>query len=143
MPASIIDTDADLSTGIANADEWHDIVAASDLKGPARLLAEHAVFGGYADGVLTLSLPEVDQHLGVPNLVQRVAEALVPRLGSTPQIRFTTATAGESVRERNERARDERQAAAETTFMDNADVQRLIAQHGARVVPDSIRPLED
>jgi DNA polymerase-3 subunit gamma/tau len=135
--------DADLSAGIADADEWHDIVAASDLKGPARLLAEHAVFGGYADGVLTLALPEADQHLGVPTLVQRVAEALAPRLGGMPQIRFTAATAGESVRERNDRARDERQAAAEATFMDNADVQRLIAQHGARVVPDSIRPLED
>jgi len=72
-----------------------------------------------------------------------VAEALVPRLGSAPQIRFTTAAPGESIRERNDRARDERQAAAEATFMDNADVQRLIAQYGARVVPDSIRPLED
>ena len=134
---------AELTSGIADAEEWHDFVASSDLKGPARLLAEHAAFGGYADGVLTLALPEVDQHLGVPNLVQLVAEALAPRLGGTPQIRFASASAGESIRERNERARDERQAAAETTFMDNADVQRLIAQYGARVVPDSIRPLED
>ncbi|TWI06759.1 DNA polymerase III subunit gamma/tau [Aerolutibacter ruishenii] len=135
--------DADLSTSIADASEWHDIVAASDLKGPARLLAEHAVFGGYADGVLTLALPEADQHLGVPNLVKMVAEALVPRLGSAPMIRFASAAVGESLRERNDRARDERQAAAEAVFMDNADVQRLVAQYGARVVPDSIRPLED
>ncbi|KGM55484.1 DNA polymerase III subunit gamma/tau [Lysobacter daejeonensis GH1-9] len=142
-PSSTALADADLGASIADADEWHAFVAASDLKGPARLLAEHAVFGGYADGVLTLALPEADQHLGVPNLVKLVAEALVPRLGSAPQIRFTTAAPGESIRERNDRARDERQAAAETTFMDNADVQRLIAQYGARVVPDSIRPLED
>ncbi|GAB3743085.1 DNA polymerase III subunit gamma/tau [Lysobacter olei] len=144
-PATVrpVPSGADLAVGIADADEWHDFVAASDLKGPARLLAEHAVFGGYADGVLTLALPEADQHLGVPNLVNLVAEALVPRLGVAPQIRFAAATAGESIRERNERARDERQAAAESTFMDNADVQRLIAQYGARVVPDSIRPLED
>jgi DNA polymerase-3 subunit gamma/tau len=135
--------DRDLDASIADADEWHAFVAASELKGPARLLAEHAVFGGYADGVLTLGLPEADQHLGVPNLVKLVAEALASRLGSAPQIRFTTAAPGESIRERNDRARDERRAAAETTFMDNADVQRLIAQYGARVVPDSIRPRED
>ena len=54
----------DLDANITSADEWHEFVAASDLKGPARLLAEHAVFGGYTEGVLTLALPEADQHLG-------------------------------------------------------------------------------
>ena len=64
--------------------------------------------------------------------------------GSRPQIRFVTECApGESLRERNERARDERQAAAESHFMNDPDVQRLISQHGAKVVPDSIRPFDE
>jgi DNA polymerase-3 subunit gamma/tau len=77
-------------------------------------------------------------------LITMVANALVPTLGAAPQIRFeAAATQGESLRERNERVRDERQSAAETAFMNDPDVQRLIAQHGAKVVPDSIRPFEE
>ena len=61
-----------------------------------------------------------------------------------PQIRFEAADKpAQSLRERNERARDQRQAAAEETFMNDPDVQRLISQHGARIVPDSIRPFDE
>ncbi|MEG3192113.1 DNA polymerase III subunit gamma/tau [Lysobacter sp. D1-1-M9] len=129
---------------IADADDWHDLIAASGLKGPARLLAEHAGFIGYADGVLSLSLPATDEHLRAAPLVQRVADALAPVLGSAPQIRFESAAQPvESLSARNERARDERQSAAEAAFMSDPDVQRLISQHGARLVPDSIRPLDE
>lgn len=131
------------SAGIADADAWHDLVAGSGLRGPARLLAEHAGFVGYAGGVLRLSLPATDEHLQAPALIKMVADALAPRLGGAPQIRFESAQAGESLRERNERARDQRQASAEDAFMNDPDVQRLISQHGARVVPDSIRPFDE
>lgn len=131
------------AAGIADADAWHDLVAGSGLRGPARLLAEHAGFVGYADGVLRLSLPATDEHLQAPALIKMVADALAPRLGGAPQIRFESAQAGESLRERNERARDRRQASAEDAFMNDPDVQRLISQHGARVVPDSIRPFDE
>ncbi|RDZ27924.1 DNA polymerase III subunit gamma/tau [Lysobacter silvisoli] len=129
--------------GIADADAWHDLVAGSGLRGPARLLAEHAGFIGYGEGVLRLSLPADDDHLRAPALIKMVADALAPRLGEAPQIRFEAAQSGESMRERNERARDQRQASAEDAFMNDPDVQRLISQHGARVVPDSIRPYDE
>ena len=38
--------------------------------------------------------------------------------------------------------RDARHSAAEDAFLNDPDVQRLM-QQGARLVPDSIRPLED
>ena len=129
---------------IVDADEWHRLIASSGLRGPARLLAEHAGFVGYADGVLRLSLPATEEHLGGPATVKMVAEALAPALGTVPQIRFEAADKpAQSLRERNERARDQRQAAAEETFMNDPDVQRLISQHGARIVPDSIRPFDE
>ena len=91
-----------------------------------------------------LSLPAADEHLKSTALVTMVANALAPALGAAPQIRFENASVqGESLRERNERARDERQSAAESAFMGDPDVQRLISQHGAKVVPDSIRPFDD
>ncbi|MFC0677555.1 DNA polymerase III subunit gamma/tau [Lysobacter korlensis] len=129
---------------LADAADWHAIVAASGLKGPARLLAEHARFVSYADGVLNLSLAPDDEHLQGAVMVKLVAEALAPTLGLTPQIRFETASvAAESISERNRRERDERQANAEEAFMNDPDVQRLMSQRGARVVPDSIRPFDE
>jgi DNA polymerase-3 subunit gamma/tau len=132
------------SGGIADADAWHSLVANSGLRGPARLLAEHAGFVAYADGALVLSLPATDEHLRGAAMVKMVADALAPALGEAPQIRFETATQpAQSLRERNERVRDERQASAEDAFMNDPDVQRLISQHGAKIVPDSIRPFDE
>ena len=51
--------------------------------------------------------------------------------------------ASETLQQRSHRQRDARQTAAEENFMNNPDVQRLIQQHGAKVVPDSIRPLDE
>lgn len=130
--------------GIADADAWHAIVAGTSLRGPARLLAEHAGFVSYTDGVLSLSIGPNDEHLRSTTMIDLVADALAPALGSTPQIRFVDAgRPAESLHQRNERARDARQAAAEASFMGDPDVQRLVSQHGAKVVPDSIRPYDD
>jgi DNA polymerase-3 subunit gamma/tau len=129
--------------GIADADAWHAMVAATSLRGPARMLAEHAGFVSWSEGVLSLSLAPVDDHLRSNALVELMAEALAPALGAAPQVRFVEARSAESLHQRNERSRDERQAAAEATFMGDPDVQRLISQHGAKVVPDSIRPYDE
>jgi DNA polymerase-3 subunit gamma/tau len=132
------------SSSLPDADAWHALVATSGLRGPARQLAEHAVFIGYSEGVLRLALPASDEHLKSSALIAMMSTALTPALGTAPQIRFENAPAqGESLRERNERARDERQSAAETAFMGDPDVQRLISQHGAKLVPDSIRPFDE
>ena len=128
---------------IADAEAWLDWLGRCELKGPARVLAEHAGFVGSGDGVLELSLAEDDELLNKPALVNEIAQALAPRFGEPPTIRFErSARSGESLRQRTERVRDERQVAAEQAFMEDPEVQRLIEQHGARVVPDSIRPFD-
>jgi DNA polymerase III subunit gamma/tau len=145
IPEPALASAAPVTSGsIADADAWHALIASSGLRGPARLLAEHAAFIGYDSGVLRLSLPASDEHLKSSALIAMVTNALVPALGVAPQIRFENAAAqSESLRERNERVRDERQNAAETAFMNDPDVQRLISQQGAKVVPDSIRPFDE
>ena len=52
------------------------------------------------------------------------------------------AVASDTLHARNERVRDERQGRAETAFHDDPHVRRLMEQ-GARVVPDSIRPIQE
>ena len=143
-PAAVSVTKPTSSSPLPDADAWHALIASSGLRGPARLLAEHSVFIGYDDGVLKLALPASDEHLKSSALIAMMATALTPALGTAPQIRFENAPVqGESLRERNERARDERQSAAEAAFMTDPDVQRLISQHGAKLVPDSIRPFDE
>jgi DNA polymerase-3 subunit gamma/tau len=129
---------------IGSAEDWLEWVAGSTLRGPARVLAEHAGFIGCGDGVLRLGLSEEDELLQRPALVAEIADQLAGLFGEAPVIRFEAAQRpAESLRQRNERVRDERQAAAEDAFMNDPDVQRLINQHGARLVPDSIRPIDE
>lgn len=115
----------------------------SELKGPARVLAEHAGFLGLSGGTLRLALAPEDELLCKPALVERIAAALAPLLGGEPRISFEAASSpAESVDRRRQREKARRQAEAEAAFMADAEVQRLIREHGATVVPDSIRPYD-
>ena len=133
------------SIGEIDNDRWLDLVARCDLRGPARELAAHAAFLAHADGVLRLSLSEDDDHLRSPALIKALTDALSAQLGGPVQLKFETGRAAhvETLHQRNERQRDAKQAAAEDAFLGHPDVQRLMQQQGAKLVPDSIRPFED
>jgi DNA polymerase-3 subunit gamma/tau len=128
---------------LPDADAWLAAIESARLGGPVRELAAHAVFVGHADGILRLAMQPEDEHLQVPSLVDQLAQALAPRLGAVPRIRFESAPAtGETLHQRQSRARDARQAQAEADFERDPGVQALVGRHGARIVPDSIRPLD-
>jgi len=132
------------SPASVDAASWPDFVAGLDLRGPVRELAASSAFVAFDDGVLRLSLPESDDHLRAPFLVQQFADALGTTWGAPPQIRFeAAAVSGETLHARNERVRGERQGVAESTFLNDPDVQRLMERDGARLVPDSIRPIQE
>jgi DNA polymerase-3 subunit gamma/tau len=126
-------------------DRWLDLVNRSGLRGPARELAAHAAFVGYAEGTMRLSLSADDDHLRAPGLVKSLCDALSAQLGGAVQIKFESGKPAhvETLHQRNERQRDAKQTAAEETFLSNPDVQRLMTQQGAKLVPDSIRPFEE
>ena len=72
-------------------------------------------------------------------------QALAGPLGQVPQVRFESARAAagaETLHARTERQRGERQADAEADFLADPVVARLV-QQGARLVPDSVRPLDE
>ena len=125
-----------------DTEKWLTLV--STLRGPVRELAAHAGFVACDAGILRLSLSATDDHLKMPSLVKTLADALGTALGLTLQIRFESApSSSETLHQRSSRERDARQLAAESAFMADAGVQQLIRQHGATVVPDSIRPFEE
>ncbi|GGK01883.1 DNA polymerase III subunit gamma/tau [Luteimonas terricola] len=126
-----------------DATSWPDVVAGLELRGPVRELAASCAFIAFDGSVLRLSLPESDDHLRAPFLVQQFAGALGAKWGTPPQIRFEAGAAvSDTLHARNERVRDERQGAAENTFNNDPHVQRLMEQ-GARLVPDSIRSIQE
>jgi DNA polymerase-3 subunit gamma/tau len=132
------------SAPLTSVEDWLSLVAGAGLKGPVRELAAHSAFCGHADGVLQLSLPDSFDHLRSDNLVRQLAQALAPALGNAPKIRFESAKAagGDTLHARSERQRDQRQADAESAFLSDPVVSRLV-QQGATVVPDSVRPLDE
>lgn len=133
------------ATALATPQDWIELVSTLTLRGPASILAGHSGFRAYAGGQLTLSLPAQDEHLRSDRLVDQLAAALEPRLGLRPVIRFeaTRAAAGDTLHAHQERAAQTRQDEAEAGFLADPAVAQLIREHGARVVPDSIRPNED
>jgi DNA polymerase III subunit gamma/tau len=127
---------------IGDAEGWLSLVAECGLRGPVRELAAHAVFVGHDGAGLRLALSPADAHLRMPALVGQLEQALAPALGTAPRIRFESAPApGETLHQRSARERDARQAAAEQAFANDPGVQQLVRDHGARIVPDSIRPI--
>ncbi len=136
---------APAATTDIDAARWPDLVTGLGLRGPVRELGAHTAFLGYANGVLELSLPPSDDHLKAPFLVKQLADALAPHFGTAPTIRFSAAAPAEAetLHERNVRKQDARQREAESTFLADPDVQRLMSRPGASVVPDSIRPFDD
>ncbi|HZF96664.1 MAG TPA: DNA polymerase III subunit gamma/tau C-terminal domain-containing protein, partial [Pseudoxanthomonas sp.] len=129
---------------VSSAEDWLQFAANSGMKAAARQLAENAAFVGCSDGVLKLSLEAGFDYLRSERTLAELSTALLRHFGAALRLVFDHAPdAGETLQQRNQRQRSSRQVAAEEDFMNNPDVQRLIQQHGARLVPDSIRPLEE
>ena len=146
MPASAAPTPVATFTGhaIATADDWLHFAAHSGMKGAARQLAENAAFVAAGEGVLKLSLDAGFDYLRSAKSLAELTATLAAKFGTAPSIVFDHALAeSETLQQRSHRERNIRQSADEENFMNNPDVQRLIQQHGAKLVPDSIRPYDE
>jgi len=132
------------SVALACAEDWLELVAASGLSGPSRQLAANAAFISFQHGVLKLGLSPGFEYLSSERALGALSEMLGKALGSPPKIVVdATQAPAETLHQRSDRQRGERQQAAEAFFMADPEVQVLIQQHGARLVSDSIRPFEE
>ncbi|MGL6289458.1 MAG: DNA polymerase III subunit gamma/tau [Silanimonas sp.] len=134
---------------ITSNDDWLGALQRQAVSGPAGQLAAHARFvAGDADG-LTLALSPAGEAMKTDISVRRLAEALAPLFGRAPVLRFVDTPAalpaagdGETLFDRQQRQKSERQQDAEARFHSDPVVQQLLAQ-GAKVVDGSIRPIEE
>ena len=132
------------SSSLDHADDWLALVAGSGLKGPALQFASHCAFISCDEHVLRVHLPEEDAHLRSESGMRQLTQAVVAALGRPVQVRFESQadSAGDTLHQRNQRQRSERQVAAEASFRADPVVSQLLGQ-GGNIVPDSIRPLSE
>ena len=114
---------------------------------PSRQLAANAAFISCQHGTLKLGLSPGFEYLRSERALAALGEMLEKALGQAPKIVVETVETehvpAETLHQRADRQRGERQQVAEAVFMDDPEVQVLIQQHGARVVSDSIRSFDE
>lgn len=119
---------------------WFELLERAELRGPSRELASQLkpIEGQGARWKLALE-PRLES-LNSPFARRGLEDALKGVLGGACELDIVMRTLdGETMAERNSRARSERVAAAEQTLMADPGLQSLTREFGARPVPGSLQ----
>ena len=126
----------------AGEGDWPAMVAALDLQGPARQLANHCVVTGRSGDVLRLRLDRSGEMFRRPQLEQKLAQALSEHQGRTVRLEITLSdTAEDTPARRQAQVSDERLRAAEEAIEADPAVRAMREVFGATVQPGSVKPL--
>ncbi len=125
--------------------DWDALIARAALHGPLRMLAQNAVLRAREGQTLVLALQPVHLHMAVEPMVSQMAQLISAALGETVQLRFVSvsspAAAAQTPAARAAQARSAAQAQAVAAIDADPLVQSLKREFGARVVPQSVKPL--
>jgi len=139
-PAPLV-TASDGATSRDFDGDWLKLVSLLPLAAMARELARHSVLASWDKGLFKLALPQDKRPLATQK--ERLAGTLSEYFGRAVKIEIElTDNVGESVAVRDNRVRDEKQAAAEAAFMADPAVQVLLSEGGGRVRAGSIQATE-
>jgi len=126
------------------ANDWPALIETAGLRGPAGQLAQHAAMLGLDGDVLRLALKAAHQHLNSPTLATLIEQKISAALGTSIKIRIERAGDNiETPADQSARAKSAQQQAAESGMSADPVVQALMQSLGARIVPNSIKPLEN
>ncbi len=122
--------------------EWSGWVAGLGLKGMAAQLAAHTEWHCFADGILTLALPEAQRHLASKPNTDKLKKALEE--ASSRRLRLTFemvagATSG-SLATQQRQAREQAQRDTEEAFRRDAFIQTL-EKEGGEVRWETVQPV--
>jgi len=122
---------------------WAQVVAALELSGAARQLAQHCVFLGRQGAVVRLALDPRNQLVRTPAQEDKLAQALTRYYGEPVRLEFHAGgAAAETPAQAQRRASDEELASARRAFEDDAGVKGLRDRFGATVLPETVRPVK-
>jgi len=123
--------------------DWEALIQRADLRGPLGQLAQNSALRGREGQTLVLALQPTYMHLAVEPIVSQIADRLSETLGEPIRLRFVEDSHGaaHTPAARAAEARSAAQSAAEASIEGDPLVQALKREFGARVVPQSIKPI--
>src|SRR6185312_14855851 len=147
-PAATASPDKPVATPVARdangLPDWDALIERADLRGPFSVLAQNAVLRERDGQTLVLALQPTHMSMAVEPMVSQMEERIGQAMGERIRLRFVSpsqAAAMPTPAARAAQARDSAQAAAEQAIEDDPLVQTLKRDFGARVVPQSVKPL--
>jgi DNA polymerase III subunit gamma/tau len=127
---------------VESGSEWPAMLAALDLQGPARQLANHCVLTSRSGDVLRLRLDRSGEMFRRPQLEQKLAQALSAQQGRSLRIEISMSDVAEDTPARRQaQVSDERLRAAEEAIDADPAVRAMREVFGATVQPGSVKPL--
>jgi DNA polymerase-3 subunit gamma/tau len=127
----------------AGEDEWHQLTERLPLQGVVRALANNCALIRREANVFHLALAPVHASLRNVRVEERLQESLSAHLGEKVKLVFSvTQPSAETPAALQERMSQDRMRAAQEAIAEDRHVKTLQEMFGARVVPDSIRPLD-
>jgi DNA polymerase III subunit gamma/tau len=124
--------------------DWEALIEHAGLRGPLGQLAQNAALRERDGHTLVLALRPAHMHLAVEPMVSQMADRIGEAMGEPIRLRFVAESdhAVETPAARAASARESAQSAAEQAIEEDPLVQSLKREFGARVVPQSIKPVE-
>ncbi|MEI7036960.1 DNA polymerase III subunit gamma/tau [Fulvimonas yonginensis] len=123
---------------------WESLIEQANLRGPLGQLAQNAALRERDGHTLVLALQPAHMHLAVEPMVSQMEERIGQALGERIKLRFVSdsQSAAQTPAARAASARESAQGAAEQAIEEDPLVQSLKREFGARVVPQSVKPIE-
>jgi DNA polymerase III subunit gamma/tau len=133
-----------ISASAGGLPDWEALIQRADLRGPLGQVAQNCALRGREGQTLVLALQPAYMHLAVEPIVSQIADRLSDAMGETIRLRFVedSQSAVHTPAARAAEARSAAQSAAEASIEGDPLVQALKREFGARVVPQSIKPIE-
>ena len=129
--------------GPLRIDDWPALLERCELGGPLGQLALNTVLLAIDGDVLRLGLKSVHEHLASPKLIEQLGRELGAALARPLRVRIErVADAAESPADARARSSAARRQEAHDGLHADPAVQSLIDTFGARIIDDSVRPLE-
>jgi DNA polymerase-3 subunit gamma/tau len=123
--------------------DWHDVIERANLRGPIGQLAQNSSLRELDGESMVLALQPQHMHLAVEPLTSQMEEKVSHALGRRVRIRFIADHGNLGTpAERRAQAQIDAQANAVASMETDPFVQTLKREFDARVIPQSIKPVE-
>jgi DNA polymerase-3 subunit gamma/tau len=139
----ILTTPANVANRSPTTDDWDQLIRRAELGGPLGQFARQTTLVAIEGSLVRLALKPAHEHLAAGPVVAQLEQKLGSALGGKIKIKFERDAGGaESPAEQKMRTDSTRRQAAEDSLRSDPFVQSLEQTFGARVIPNSVRPVD-